>query len=367
MGYVFYSSKGKTYIGSTDGISTDSILSPYNYFSQEEQSLYRTSIPFSIALTSIDPNALVPYRLTVLSPDYYLYTELEQNEYKRDVLNRGLHMHNTYEIEYILEGEFYQQIEAQRYKYTARGCCLLNRNIRHREEYNSAYSTVILSLSYDFLKSLYEDPFHHWFPVADTVWKDSTEMTVFFDIEMHNLLHERKSFINFTPVYEQTESNDTVHKIFDSLAQLTISPVAGSSYSFRALICQLLAQLGDSRQYSTALINLGTETESRIYSQITKLVEETHGRISRTELSERLNYSGNYLNRIVRKYSGMNINQYGNYFAMQQASRRLLQSGQSISEICAELGFTDRTHFYRLFREEFGMTPKEYRENERKK
>ncbi len=362
MGYAFYSSKGRTYSGPTTGISTDSILSPYNFVTQEEQSLYQTNTPFSITLTSIDPAAPIPYRLTVLSPDYYLYTELEQDEYKRNVLNRGQHMHNTYEIEYTRQGDFFQQIEARRYKYTARSCCLLNRNIRHREEFDSAYSTVILSLSYEFLKSLFADPFDLYFPGGDASWKENAELKSFFDIELQNSLRDRKSFLNFTPVYEQTESNDVIHEIFDRLTQLALSPAPGSSHSFRALICQLLAQLSDPQRYSTALINLGTETESRIFSQITELVEQTHGRISRTELTDRLNYSGNYLNRIVRKYSGMNISQYGNYFAMQQASRRLLQSERSISEICAELGFTDRTHFYALFREEFGMTPKEYRQ-----
>ena len=28
-----------------------------------------------------------------------------------------------------------------------------------------------------------------------------------------------------------------------------------------------------------------------------------------------------------------------------------------------QLGFTDRTHFYELFRAEYGMTPKQFRQN----
>ena len=367
MGYTYISSNGQSFIGDSRNISPESVLSPYSFLSSQEQTLYQTNAPFYLTLTDIDPSASVPYRLTVISPGYYLFSELDQDEYKRLVLNRGQHMHGTYEIEYTRTGEFFQQIEARRYKYAARSCCLLNRNIRHKEEYDSAHSTVILSLSYAFLKSLFDDPLDLLFPDADNTWKDNAELKAFFDIEMQNSLRERKSFLNFTPVYEQTESNDIIHEIFDHLTQLVIAPAPGASHLFCALICQLLAQLGDPQRYSTALINLGTETESRIFSQITELVEETHGRISRKELTERLNYSGNYLNRIVLKYSGMNISQYGNYFAMQQASRRLLHSDQSVSEVCAELGFTDRTHFYELFRQEFGVTPKEYRQRERRK
>ena len=361
MGYAIYSSKGKKYSGPNTGISPEEISSPYNFVTADEQSLYQTSTLFSITLTSIDPKAEIPYRFTVISPEYYLYTELGQDEYKRDVLNRSQHMHNTYEIEYTREGEFFQQIEARRYKYTARSCCLLNRNIRHKEEYESAFSTVILSLSYAFLKSLFEDPLDPWFPKADSTWKENMELKEFFDIEMQDSLRERKSFLTFTPIYEQREENDHIHDIFDRLTKMALLPEPGSTHLFRAEICRLLAELSDRQRYTTALINLGTETESRIFSQITHLVEQSHGRISRTELTERLNYSGNYLNRIVRKYSGMNISQYGNYFAMQQASRLLLQSDRSISEICADLGFSDRTHFYELFRQQFGVTPKDYR------
>lgn len=93
---------------------------------------------------------------------------------------------------------------------------------------------------------------------------------------------------------------------------------AKSAFQFRALICRLIASLCDLDRYSTQLVQLGTETESSVFSRITALMEESHGRISRAELSERLRYSGSYLNRIVNKYSGRSISEYGNFFAMQR-------------------------------------------------
>lgn len=360
MGYAFLSAQGKTYSGDTLAEGSEFQLSPFNYVSEEEQSLYSTNVPFSMTMITLDPQAKTPYRITVISPDYYMYVELNQDEYKQQVLNRGQHIHNTYEIVYTRDGEFFQQIEARRYKYTARSCCLLNRDIRHKEEYTSAFSTVTLSLSPEFLKDLFADPYDRFFSTKSFSWQDNEELRQFFNTELNKTDERRKSYLNFSPTYEPTASNDYIHDIFDQLAQCIIAPEPGSSFLFRALICQMMDQLSDRTRYSTKLINLGTKTETRIFSKITQLMEKSNGRISRAELTERLNYSGVYLNQIVNKYTGMSIFQYGNFFAMKRAAYLLTRGGMTATQVCAELGFTDRTHFYKLFRDEFGVTPKQY-------
>ncbi|CAM4137440.1 AraC family transcriptional regulator [Pseudoalteromonas ostreae] len=40
-------------------------------------------------------------------------------------------------------------------------------------------------------------------------------------------------------------------------------------------------------------------------------------------------------------------------------SRQLLQSGQQISQVCYDLGFTNPSHFSRLFKQKFGISPKQ--------
>lgn len=360
MSYALLCNHDQVYCGNTKEDVPEFSALPYNYVSQEEQRLYNINIPFSMTMITLDPLAEIPYHITVISPDSYMYVELNQDEYKQQVLNRGQHMHNTYEIVYTRDGEFFQQIEARRYKYTARSCCLLNRDIRHKEEYTSAFSTVTLSLSPEFLKDLFADPYDRFFSTKSFSWQDNEELRQFFNTELNKTDERRKSYLNFSPTYEPTASNDYIHDIFDQLAQCIIAPAPGNSFLFRALICQMLDQLSDRTRYSTKLINLGTKTEARIFSKITQLMEKSNGRISRAELTESLNYSGVYLNQIVNKYTGMSIFQYGSYFAMKRAAWLLTHGGMTATQICTELGFTDRTHFYKLFRDEFGVTPKQY-------
>lgn len=360
MAFAFVSLQGKTYSTFDLEKSPDFLTSLYNYVSDEQQSLYNTTLPFSMELISLNPKADIPYRISIISPGLYMYVELTQEEYRQKVLNRKPHMHNTYEIGYTREGEFFQQIETRRYKYTARSCCLLNRDIRHKEEYTTAFSTVILSLSPEFLKDLFSDPYNRFFSTAEFSWQDNEELRQFFNTELKGSDQQRKSYLNFFPTYDPTEIGDPIHDIFDKLAQCIIAPEPGSSFQFRSLVCKMLDQLSDKSRYSTKLINLGSKTESQIFSKITQLMEETHGRISRAELTEKLNYSGVYLNQIVNKYTGMSIFQYGAFFSMQRAAWLLTHTSMTATEISADLGFSDRTHFYKLFREHFGVTPKQY-------
>ena len=48
-------------------------------------------------------------------------------------------------------------------------------------------------------------------------------------------------------------------------------------------------------------------------------------------------------------------------FAMEYAAKQLASSNKSIAEIAAELNFSNRSHFYKMFRERYGMSPMQYK------
>ena len=64
---------------------------------------------------------------------------------------------------------------------------------------------------------------------------------------------------------------------------------------------------------------------------------------------------------IVKKYSGKTLLEYGQDIYLEEARRLLLDTDMSISDIITELGFSNRSHFYRVFRRAFGETPLDYR------
>lgn len=337
----------------------EAVDSPYNFLDKEMIRFFQTQVPFSLLFTRYASEEENPFRIIMLSPDFSMNTTLSHGEFESAVRNRPLHQHDTYELMYILSGELFQRIENTRHKYVEKSCCLLNRSVRHAEEYNTDFHSVNLSLSRSFLMTILKEGEQNYFRAEKN--HHPTNLMRFLQSEYQESGSSEKKYIDFTPKPSITVIEKNIYYLFDQMTTLILDPKPGTSLMIRASIYQIFNYLNDMAYYDTTPIQLGTPTESRLFSAVTELMEQTDGRISRTRLSEELNYSGNYLNRIVQKYSGMNIFEYGNSFTMQKAAQLLVNSKKSITDITLELGFTDRTHFYKLFQKEFGMTPKAYR------
>jgi AraC-like DNA-binding protein len=67
-----------------------------------------------------------------------------------------------------------------------------------------------------------------------------------------------------------------------------------------------------------------------------------------------------------RKFHGnfhLTPQKYLRKLRLRMASRALVYTGQSLAEVATGCGFSDQSHFTRLFRQHFGLTPRDYREH----
>lgn len=117
----------------------------------------------------------------------------------------------------------------------------------------------------------------------------------------------------------------------------------------------------DPTHFHFTPVHVEADNDFILFSHICHLLEDTDGRISRSELEQILNYSGNYLNTIVKKYTHKCLFDYGQTFCMKKAATLLKETTSSISEIMEELHFTNTTHFYKCFKEHYHMTPNQFR------
>jgi AraC family transcriptional activator of pobA len=74
-----------------------------------------------------------------------------------------------------------------------------------------------------------------------------------------------------------------------------------------------------------------------------------------------LNLSANYFGELIKKETGKSAHEYIQSKVIDLAKEKIFDPNKSVSEIAYELGFKYPQHFTRLFKQQVGKTPLEYR------
>lgn len=325
-------------------------------------SFYQLKAPFQLYFCTFHPEDCENfYFTTIISPDFSVYFSQSKEEIMPYLAN-PMHHHDYYELLFVLEGELYQNIENRRHLYTTGSCCLLNKKVRHTEEYSTDFRAVFLHLSDSFIHELYRNLTFNYFKIEKEHSQTFLEEFLVANVYEHG--NDTKNYIDFIPVKDNPWIIRNVHNIFERITTESLNPGIGSSSIIMELFCKFFRFLNSAECYTTTPIQIGTDAENRIYDMVTDAMVQTDGSISRRELSSLLHYSGVYLNNIVKKYTGLTIYDYGMTFRMKKTAELLVSSNLSISEIAATMGFSNRTHFYKIFQETYHMSPYEYRKKQ---
>ncbi|GMG78047.1 MULTISPECIES: AraC family transcriptional regulator [Bacillus] len=79
------------------------------------------------------------------------------------------------------------------------------------------------------------------------------------------------------------------------------------------------------------------------------------------QLAEKLHYHPDYMTRCMQTVYGLTPNQYSHRLKIEKAKSMLASTNEKIAAIADHVGIDDPTYFSKLFRQNEGMTPIEYR------
>lgn len=267
------------------------------------------------------------------------------------------HLHDFYELLIVLDGEIHQQIEHTEFVFRSGSCCLMNRNIIHKEIFSTKATILFIGLSKELVKCLAEDEQKIFFPEVER--PDSNPILKFM---MENLTNaDTKEYLDFLPGINNKDWYRTLHKLTDNILRAILFPKIGSTYIIKGMLLELFGYLSDPEQFHITPVHVTSDMDFLLFSHVSHLMEDVDGRISRSELEQALHYSGNYINTIVKKYTGLCLFDYSMTFCMKKAANMLITSTASIMDIMGALKFTNTTHFYKCFKKQYHMTPKQYR------
>lgn len=186
-----------------------------------------------------------------------------------------------------------------------------------------------------------------------------------------SLLSELSFFhhINNKPTLLLTEQQHTeFSSLLDKLMLEFNQSQFGQMWVIQSLLVVFLVNL--QRYYTLAdnLDGLSNSAASELVQRFKKLVEE-HCLIHHTvqPYAQMLSVTPAYLTESVKQITGLPAGQVVRWQIILEAKRRLAHTNQTVTEICYELNFADRSYFGRFFKRETGQSPLEFRQSFRKK
>lgn len=83
--------------------------------------------------------------------------------------------------------------------------------------------------------------------------------------------------------------------------------------------------------------------------------------LSLSEIAAAVDVHPVHLARVFRQFNRCTLGEYVRSLRVKNASQRLLVSDASLAEIALSAGFSDQAHFCRIFKNQTGLTPTEFR------
>lgn len=261
------------------------------------------------------------------------------------------HKHDYFEIIINASDRFEMQIESQLYILHKWDVCFLNRSTGHVESFSPDSRIFYLAISPDFLRDTPKE--------KNLILRFPKEIEVFFekglsDTFLHNKNYLSFRFINPVPLSPiQSILSNIQHEFEDKLP--------GYHLIIRGYLYRFFGLLADSEYYKTEYIDLNPDKSFSLALSAKQLIDQTAKKMSKSEIASALNYNSEYINHVFKKHYGFTIPEYTRSVCLKRAADLLCSTEENVHEICKKLGFTNRSHFYELFKQEFDCTPFEYR------
>lgn len=316
---------------------------------------YSINEPYMILLETCreEDDKLILYQFTQQQSTYGYFP-------KKNLLNRPLHQHSFLEIMYVLSGQVENHVGNQVFTYSAGQCCVMNRNIWHREEITGSFSALFLMLQDSLIKELYDEALlctngHTTLTTQNILFSFYTEQP-----SKETLLN--KFYLDYFPIVNTNQILRKLRPVLNKIVFETISSEPGAHYLAMGYISRFLLELSRPEQYIVKQVDSDIQGHEFLFGKLVHLMKASHGRCSRDELSTVLHYNAEYLNRIVKKYTGKTLSEYQKSIYLEEVCSLLKNTNKSISKIIDEMNFSNRSYFYKIFQETYGMTPQEYRQ-----
>ena len=250
----------------------------------------------------------------------------------RDQKMEGLevHHHNFYEVYLFLGGQVQFQVEAKTFQLEPGDFLLINPQELHKPVIGqeSLYERMVLWIDRNYLSSL---------------CTENTDLSACFDGQT-NLLRPGKV------------RSAQLQGLLESLAREYYDEQLGSAICAQGLLMQFLVELNRLARKNMGKALAEPDLVSQVIAYIGNHYQEN---LTLESLAGQFYVSKFYLSHEFRERVGVSIHRYIIFRRLLQA-RDLMAAGIGPGQVYQICGFGDYANFYRAFKAEYGISPREF-------
>lgn len=249
-----------------------------------------------------------------------------------------VHHHDFYEVYYLLNGEVEYWVDGRIIRMQAGDLLLISPLELHRPIVNPEspiYERIVLWINKDFLEGL---------------TCGNLSLNRCFDTSLPNHTHL---------LHPAAGERSAVTARLSELVREYYSRETGSGLCAHGIFLQLMVQLN-----RMALAKKHQPEETQKLSALAEKVlifigEHLSEQLTLESLAEQFFVSKYYLSHAFSREVGVSVYRYILLRRLMMA-RQLLSAGEPAGQVCRSCGFSDYTSFYRAFKSEYGISPREF-------
>ncbi len=261
-------------------------------------------------------------------------------QYKRDSYLKKveLHHHDFYEIFFLISGDVTYTIESKLYKVEPGDILLISPRELHQVHIRperEVYERYVLWVDPRAIKRLSTE---------------RTDLTLCMDPSCPRYRNQ---------LHMNPEDQRRIYEIVDKLYGELHDGGFGDELMPECLLTLLLVEINRIAQRETAPAEDVTRV-SHVVSQVVEYISQHYGEsLSLEELADRFYVSKYHLSHEFNRLVGTSVHRYIMKKRLQIA-RSLMAQGVKPSHVWLDCGFGDYTGFYRAFKAEYGVSPREF-------
>lgn len=246
-----------------------------------------------------------------------------------------LHHHDFYEIYYFIGGEVEYRVEGKTYQLQPGDLLLINPWEFHQGVVTPGipYERRVLWIDRTYLAQFNDG---------------DTDLTACFSPAVENRLRPAKA------------QRATIESLLEQLRIEQSSSDFGNQFYAQGIFLQLMVEINRMARHSVHQrdpIKSG-ELTSQVIAYISAHYQEP---LTLQSLADTFFVSKYYLSHEFSRKAGTSVYRYV-LLRRLLAAREMIAAGYSPSEASAQCGFRDYANFYRMFKTEYGVTPREFAE-----